>query len=397
MGEPVVDGWTADGFEGARDAFARNLATGADVGAAFTAYHRGEPVVDLWGGLADRETGRPWAEDTLALVFSTTKGMTATCAHRLIQAGALDVEAPVADYWPEFAAAGKDDVTVAHLLSHQAGLAWVDDDMELAEVLAWEPVIEALADQEPHWEPGSAHGYHATTYGWLVGEVVRRVADERVGAYFAREVAEPLGLDCRIGTPAEHHDRVATLVSMLPEGVDMEALADPGDDPVLGMIAQFLGPDTPLGRALYAPGGALADQEVWGLPELYEAEVPAANGITDARSVARMYAALVGEVDGIRLLEPAQLEAAITQRTEGPNRVLLDMDIQFGLGFMVRSTLIPLGGERGFGHFGAGGSVGWADPDADLAFGYVMNKMDLGLAGDVRSTSLINACYAAID
>ncbi|MCC5952099.1 MAG: beta-lactamase family protein [Acidimicrobiia bacterium] len=392
-------GWVADGFEGVREAFDRNFAEGKEVGAAFSAYHRGRKVADLWGGVADVATGRPWEEDSLILVFSTTKGATAVCANLLAQDGRLDVEAPVAEYWPEFARNGKDDVTVAHLLSHQAGLAWVDGELTAEEALSWEPVIEALENQKPHWAPGSQHGYHATTYGWLVGEVIRRVAGRSVGAELAERVAGPLGLDFWIGLPEEQEDRVAMLISMLPPSVsaDVAATEAAGEpDPIAEMIRQVLGPDTSLGKALAAPGGALADQDIWNSRAMRAAEVPAANGVADARSVARMYAACIGEVDGVRLLDPATLESATTQRTEGPNTVLLDLDIQFGLGFMLRSSLLALGGPRSFGHFGAGGSMGWADPDAELSFGYVMNKMDLGLAGDLRSFSLVEACYQAL-
>jgi CubicO group peptidase (beta-lactamase class C family) len=392
----TTSGWTADGFSEVRKVFERNFSEGLEVGAAFSAYHRGRKVVDLWGGVADSDTGRPWEEDTIILVFSTTKGMTAICANRLAQDGHIDPDAPVTRYWPTFGKNGKDDITVAYLLSHQAGLAWIDGDMTAEEALSWEPVIEALENQHPNWAPGSQHGYHATTFGWLVGEVIRRVTDRTVGSYFRDDIAGPLGLDTWIGLPESEEHRVATLISMLPAGISVEALASPGDDPVLQMIAMFLGPQTMLGRALYAPGGALTDQDIWNTRAMRAAEIPAANGVTDARSLARLYSSCIDEVDGIRLLTPEQVDRATTQLTEGPNRVLLDLDIQFGLGFMLRSDLLPIGGPRSFGHFGAGGSVGWADPDVNLAFGYVMNRMDMGLAGDQRSMRLIEACYDAI-
>jgi len=384
-----VDGWTAPGFEGVRDVFENNFDKGLEIGAAFSAYHRGGKVVDLWGGVADPETGRPWDERTIVLVFSTTKGVTAICANKLAQEGALDVDAPVAKYWPEFAAAGKADIPVSYLLSHQAGLAWVDGEMTLEEALSWEPVVDALARQAPHWEPGTQHGYHATTFGWLVGEVVKRVTGKSVGTYFRQDIAEPLGLDFWIGLPASEESRVATLVG---------GLADPAlqDDPqVRELVNSIMGPHTMLGKALYAPAGVFSGQGVWNSPAVHAAEIPAAGGVGDARSLARLYAACIGEVDGIRLLDESQLERATTQLTSGPNKVLLDMDIQFGLGFMLGSELMPLPG-RSFGHFGAGGSTGWADPDAGLAFGYVMNRMDMGLTGDRRSFDLTDACYAAV-
>ncbi len=391
-----IHGTVAPRFEKVRDAFQKNFDEGKEIGAAFSAYHRGEKVVDLWGGVADEATGAPWNEDTIILVFSTTKGATAICANKLAQEGRLDVDAPVVEYWPEFGANGKENVPVSYLLSHQTGLAWIDGEMTTEEALSWEPVVAALAAQAPAWEPGSQHGYHATTYGWLVGEVIRRVTGKSVGTYFHEEVAAPLDLDFWIGLPESEESRVATLTSMIPGEVTVEQLKNPGEDPVLQMIAAFLGPETMLGRALFAPGGALTDQRVWNSREMRAAEVPAANGVGDARSLARMYAACIGEVDGVRLLTTEQVKRATTQQTTGPNKILMDMDIQFGLGFMLPSTLMTLGGPSGFGHFGAGGSVGWADPEAEFGFGYTMNRMDMGLAGDLRSFNLINACYESV-
>ncbi|MBI2704391.1 MAG: beta-lactamase family protein [Actinobacteria bacterium] len=391
-----IQGWAADGFEGVRAAFEKNFAEGKEVGAAFSAYHKGEKVADLWGGVRDEDAGTPWEQDSLIPVFSTTKGATAICANQLAQEGKLDMAAPVATYWPEFAAKGKQNIPVSYLLSHQAGLAWVDGTMTPEEALSWDPVILALEQQAPVWEPGTQHGYHATTYGWLVGEVVKRISGQSLGTYFREHVADPLGLDFWIGLPESEEPRVGKLLPMIPAGA-ADAMSDgDSENPLAEMMQAFLGPDTPLGRALFAPGGALTDQDIWNSRAMHAAEVPAANGITDARSLARMYAATIGEVDGVRVLSAEQLKAATTQQTSGPNFVLLGMDIQFGLGFMVYSSLLPLGGKRSFGHFGAGGSVGWADPDADLAVGYVMNRMDIGLAGDLRSFNLINACYDAI-
>jgi CubicO group peptidase (beta-lactamase class C family) len=185
-GVTTINGWVAPDFQDVRRAFQANFDDGAEVGAAFAAYHRGEKVVDLWGGIADERTGRQWEEDSLVLVYSTTKGVTAMCAHRLAQEGRLELEAPVATYWPEFAQAGKEEVTVADLLSHRAGLAWIDGSMSFDDMVAWEPVIKALEIQAPSWPPGSAHGYHATTYGWLVGEVIRRITGVSVGTYLQR-------------------------------------------------------------------------------------------------------------------------------------------------------------------------------------------------------------------
>jgi CubicO group peptidase (beta-lactamase class C family) len=400
-----IDGWTAPGFEGVRDAFDANFSGDREVGAAFAAYHRGHLVADLWGGVADVATERPWVQDTMVIVYSSTKGATATCAHVLAEAGRLDVDAPVAEYWPEFAQAGKEAVTVSDLLSHQAGLAWVDEELTLEQVLAWDPLVDALARQAPLWEPRSAHGYHAVTYGTLVGEVVRRIDGRSLGTYFAEEIARPLDLDFFIGLPEALEPRVAALVGNLGSlGGGAGAAPAPDVDPeALAALEALIGPTSMLGRALGvngaftrlgdipAPGG-----NVFNSRAVHAAEIPAAGGITDARSLARMYAGCIGEVDGVRLLSDTRLRDAATQRTVGPDIVILNLDLQFGLGYFVRSSLIDLGGPGCFGHAGAGGSLGWADPDADLACGYVMNRMDLGLAGDVRSYSLVNACYAAL-
>jgi CubicO group peptidase (beta-lactamase class C family) len=385
-----IDGFTEPGFEPVRDAFAKNFDAGREIGAAFCAYHRGRPVVDLWGGETDVQTHAPWERDTMVLVFSTTKGAAAVCANKLAQEGRLDVGAPVVEYWPEFGQAGKSAITVEQVLSHQTGLAWVDEPLTLEQALAWEPMIDALAHQAPVWDPGSAHGYHAVTFGYLVGEVVRRVTGRTIGTYFREEVALPLGLDFWIGLPEEHEARVARLYG----SVLGDAPSAPGQESRASM-AGLLGPDSMVVKALTA-GGSFSEDGIFNTRAMHAAEVPAAAGIADARSVARMYAACIGEVDGVRLLSDAQVRDATTQRTEGPNIVLMDLDLQFGLGFILPSSLVRLGGPRSFGHFGAGGSAGWADPEADLAFGYVMNRMDVGLAGDQRSYTLINACYDAL-
>jgi len=414
----TTSGWVAPGFEGVRDTFQANFDAGTEVGAAFAAYHRGEKVVDLWGGIADQTTGRPWDEDTLVLVYSTTKGATAMCANRLAQEGLLDVEAPVASYWPEFAQAGKERVTVADLLAHRAGLAWVDGTMSFDDMLRWDPVVEALERQAPSWPPGTAHGYHATTYGWLVGEVVRRVTGMSIGTYLRDEIAGPLDADVYIGLPASEEPRVARLVSFvdgLKSGLSTGSLAaggagapGAGAGPDLAHLAElastYFAEDGPLFKALTAPGGALSDEAIWHTPRLHAAEIPAANGICDARSLACLYGACVSDVQTasgkpFRILTPEQVDRAVQPQTTGPDTVLLGLDIQWGLGFNVNRGLIAaagLGGEKAFGHFGMGGSAGWADPDQELGMGYVMNRMDIGTTGDTRSFRLMQACLDAV-
>lgn len=378
-----VHGEVHEGFEAVRDAFAANFEQHGDVGAAFCLYADGEKVVDLWGGVADTEAGTPWAEDTLQLVFSTTKGATAACALLLAERGELDLDAPVTEYWPEFGAEGKGDVPVSWLLCHRSGLPTVDPVPPREDCLGWEGIVQRLAAQKPYWEPGAEHGYHALTYGWLVGEVVRRVSGKSLGGFFADEVAGPLGLEFWIGLPPEQQDRVSRLEQlpmMRSEDVDLDALPDE-----MRRIAEaFLDPDSLTSRALNVTRPSLDYND----PEVHAAELPAANGICTARSLAKMYAGLIGEVDGVRVLGPETIRDASTARSDGPDRVLL-VPTRFGLGFMLHGMFSPMLSEASFGHAGAGGSLGFADPEAGIAFGYVMNQMQQNLAGDPRTLGLI--------
>jgi CubicO group peptidase (beta-lactamase class C family) len=388
-----VEGYVEPGFEGVRDAFATNFEQHGEVGAAFALHVDGKKVVDIWGGVADVRSGRPYTEDSLQLVFSTTKGATAMCANLLIQEGRLDPDAPVATYWPEFAQNGKESIPVRMLLNHQAGLYTVDSPPRYADTIRWDPIVEALAAQKPLWEPGTQHGYHALTYGWLVGEVVRRISGQSIGAFFRERFGDPLGLDFWIGLPKDKHDRVAPLVA-----------SDPPSDPAArAMAEQFMGPDTIAGKALSCSGALTPegdDAETangFNRPDLWSAEVPAANGITNARSLSRLYASLVGPgVDGIRTLTDETVANATVPQDEFNDTVLMQMPTRFGLGFMLPSGFSPFGGPKSFGHPGAGGSVGFADPEKNLGFGYVMNKMQSNLAGDPRTLTLIEQSYKAI-
>jgi CubicO group peptidase (beta-lactamase class C family) len=396
-----IRGNVSPGFEGVRDAFARNFEVNDEVGAGFALYVDGECVVDLVGGTItegdpDDGAAEPYTEDTLQLVFSSTKGATATAAHILVDRGELDLDAPVTEYWPEFGTKGKDSAPVRWLLTHEIGLPDVDRRMSMAEALAWDPVVEALADSEPLWEPGTNHGYHAVTFGWLVGELIRRVSGKGLGEFFADEVAGPLDLDFWIGTPAEQHHRISPLImAAAPEGIFpvIDGAPVPG---LLEMLDMLLGPGNLLGRALSAPGGAFADLEVWNSAEVWQAEIGAASGVTNARSLAKMYAATVGEVDGVRLFSEATTKAAATRQVHGPDSVII-FEIPFGLGYMLDGGLLTLGSPTAFGHYGAGGSLGFADPARGIAGGYVMNKMQLGVAGDPRTAGLLDAVNQAVD
>ncbi|MGW7611829.1 serine hydrolase domain-containing protein [Streptomyces sp. NPDC054766] len=382
----TIDGEVEAGFEPVREAFEANFSQHGDIGAAVCLYQHGRPVVDLWGGIADPETGRPWTRDTLQLVYSATKGATATAAHMLAQRGTLDLDAPVAKYWPEFAANGKADIPVRWLLSHQAGLIALDQPVPLDEALAWHPMAAALAAQRPLWTPGTAHGYHGRTWGWLVGEVIRRVSGRTPGHFFADEIAAPLGLDFFIGLPADERDRVSRMVYQQP-AVDLTTVpAESVPEELREKVAAWRDPESFSNRAYAVTDPAAID---FDSPKVQAAELPASNGIGTARGLARMYAALIGEVDGVRLLTPETLEAATKEQASGKDRVML-IPSRFSSGYMLPTETNPMTGPRAFGHTGRGGSLGFADPEHDISFGYAMNQI-IGGPDDVRATLLVEA------
>jgi CubicO group peptidase (beta-lactamase class C family) len=380
----LVRGAVDEGWGAVADAFARNFAEHGDIGAACAVYVDGRPVVDVWAGLADRTTERAWAEDTLCLTYSTTKGVTAIVVNRLIEQGVVDPEAPVATYWPEFAANGKEAITVGDVLSHRSALAHCEGAFTLDEVMAVEPVVRALAAQAPNWPPGSGHGYHARTFGWLTGEIVRRATGVSLGTWFATELATPLALDFHIGLPEAAEPRVAR---MYPPAADaaLQALID----------ASLASTDTLMGKVMSGPSGLFRYDDMWNTRALHATEMPSSNGIGDARSLARLYAACLGEVDGFRALSDAAVDRATVIRAEGIDRVL-GFPTAFALGFAGTMMLPPGVGARAFGHPGAGGSMGFADRDAGMTFAYVMNQMQLGMTGDARTETLVASVYRSL-
>lgn len=374
-------------FAAVREAFAENLAKRGDVGAAVCVYVDGQPVVDLWGGYADAARTRPWDRETIACVRSTTKGMVAICAHMLVERGLLDLDAPVVRYWPEFAQGGKAHIPVRWLLSHRAGLPAIRRDMPPQSLYDWHAFTEALAATEPWWEPGTRHGYHDTTFGYLVGEVIRRVSGKSVGQFFRAEVAGPLGADCFIGVPEAEDARAAEI---LPEPAPL-----PGDTTLWDVILRD--PTSMAARAFLnpprAPGGM--NTRAWRA-----AEIPSSNGHSTARALARIYGTLAhgGTLDGVHLLHPATVDAAIMEQSCGPDAIL-PYPTRFGLGFMLTMQERPFGPHpRAFGHLGRGGSIGFADPDGRIGFGYVMNQYQTGTLRnpDLRWSTLVQAVYASL-
>jgi len=373
-------------FDRVRECFREQIANPEELGAALVVTVGGRTVVDLWGGYADGARSREWTPDTLVNVFSTTKGMAALCAHRLADQGKLDLDAPVARYWPEFGRAGKDAIPVRWLLDHSAGLAAVERPLAAGAMCEWEVMTAALAEQPPLWEPGSEHGYHALTFGWLVGEVVRRITGRSLGSYFRDEVAGPLGADFWIGTPAELDARIAELVhAPLPTQAEGSVLAELLSRAKPWALKSFLNPLPP-------PGG------INGRP-WRAAEIPAGNGHASARGLARVYTALAGggTLDGVEVLSPAQIDVARSSQRHGQD-LLLPFPTHFALGYQLGTEAEPIGPNPGaFGHAGAGGSFGFADPEARIGFGYVVNRMESGMfVIGRRATALMNAVFEAL-
>ena len=374
-------------FARVRDALSDNFTRFGEVGASLAVMIDGRMVVDVWAGHADAARTRPWERDTIVNAWSTTKGVVATCAHRLVDHGSLDLDSPVAKYWPEFAQNGKSDIPVRYLLSHQAGLPAIRKQLPLGSAFDWEMMTTALAEEEPWWEPGTKHGYHAFTYGWLVGEVVRRITGQSAGTYWRKEIAEPLGLDFHIGLAPEHDARTAECISPdLPQPGEtnfvLEILKDPQSMPFKVLANP---PD------LFQPG--VVNNREWRA-----AEIPAANGHGNARALARLYGALAhgGELDGVRVLTPQAIERATVEQASGKDEVL-GLDLRPALGFVLSSPDAKMGpNPRAFGHSGAGGSLGFADPDAKIGFGYTMNRMiQENTLIDPRWAPMIDAVYAS--
>ena len=375
-----IQGTLDDRFSSVRDVLATNLESGADVGASVAVFVDGDPVVDIWGGFADVERTRPWERDTITNVWSTTKTMTALCALVLADRGEIDFYAPVARYWPEFKANGKESIEVRHLMSHTAGLSGWEEPMTTADLYDWDKATSLLAAQAPWWEPGTASGYHAITQGYLVGEVVRRVTGQSLGTFFRTELAEPLGADFHIGLPASADGRVSNVIP--PPPADFAALG--AVDPNSIAMRTLLNP-LPTVEAVWTEG--------WR-----RAEIPAANGHGNARSVALVQSVLAcgGHLNGRRFLSEAGCRAVFDEQSNGPDLVLT-LPIRFGMGYGLPSEGMPIGPNAQTCYWGGyGGSVIVVDLDRRATIAYMMNRMESGIVGDARGFSIIAAAHEAI-
>lgn len=362
-----IHGTCDDAFAAVRDRFEQNFADGLELGASVCVTVEGETVVDLWGGAADTR-GRPWEADTICNVWSTTKTMAAVVMLMLADRGEIDLEAPVARYWPEFAANGKEAILVRHVLAHTAGLPGWDPAIRPEDLYDQDLLAANLAAQAPWWEPGTDAGYHLVTQGHLEAEIVRRVTGRTLGTFFREEVAAPLDAEFHIGLPEAEESKVAELIP--PERTELADLGDaPADD--IGRRATVSTPLT----------GAEPNTRAWRA-----AEIPAAGGIGNARGVARVHAALAegGSLDGVDLLSPGTIARIFETQIEVPDRVL-GVAMRYGIGFGLMNDLIPLSpNPRSCFWGGWGGSLAVVDLDSRLSFAYVMNKMASGLVGDVR-------------
>ena len=393
----TVQGTVAPGFERVRDAFEQNFRTRRELGAACCVYVKGERVVDLWGGLRDAQTRAPWEADTMVIVFSTTKGMTAVALAVAHSRGLFDWDEKVATYWPEFAQNGKGDVTVRHLLSHQAGLSAVDEPLDPRKLADLDGLARVLAAQKPSWAPGTRSGYHAISIGWYESELLRRIDPKQrsAGRFFADEVAKPLGIDFFIGLPdAVKDDRIAKMIAVnklrLLFKINAKTLPWP-------FVRDMLMPKRLAARTFSNPDVRAA--ELVKMPEYRTLEMPASNGIGSARAIARVYSSMAsgGAELGIKPATFDALKKAPILPSGGPRDLVLHVDAAFSCGFTKPCPMVQFGtSASAFGTPGAGGSFGFADPDRELGYAYVMNRMGYHIADDPREKALRDATYACL-
>ena len=380
-------------FSAVVDTFKKNFTELGEVGASLCLSLHGETVVDLWGGLARASTETPWERDTVSVVYSSTKGAVALAAHTLISQGKLDLEAPVGDYWPEFASNGKESATVRMMLNHSAGVPANREKLPDGAYRDWDFMVDQIAQEAPFWTPGTRNGYHMMTFGWTVGELIRRVTNQSLGSYFAASLAQPLGAEFWIGLPDEHLDKVAPMIAHRPEK------GAPIGDFTKALLA---GADTLQSQALFNNGGFNPNEAVY-----HKAEIGGGGGISNGRGLATIYAPFAngGCLDGKEYVTPSALARMSEVSVATGEDATLLIPTRFGLGFMksmdnraraaVDKSSVVLSASA-FGHVGAGGSIGFADPAAGLSFGYSMNKMGPGILLNERGQGLVDATYEAL-
>lgn len=388
----TIQGTCDPRFDLVRQEFERNFTERDEVGASVSITVDGRTVVDLWGGAADPATGSAWEMDTTVVVWSCTKGATALCAHILLDRGELDLDAPVARYWPEFSQGGKEGITVRMLLNHQAGLPAVRQPLAPGAFYDWQLMTSALAAETPFWTPGTQHGYHGLTFGFLVGEVVRRVSGRSLGRFFREQVADVLGIDFHIGLPDSEEGRVAHCVPQPPP--------DPSN--LSPMEQQVLGDPTSATFLMLANTGGYMMPGECDTRAAHAAEIPSAGGVANARALAGMYAPLASG-GGPLVSEGSVRRMGAVSSASGVDATIL-LPTRFALGFVKSVDNRKLAGpnnsivlsEEAFGHSGLGGSIGFADPRARMSFGYAMSKHGPGAGLNDRGQSLVDAAYRSL-
>ena len=390
----LVYGDVDEGYGKVADVFRRNMASGQEVGAAVAVYRDGVKVVDLWGGYRNGITKAPWAHDTLVNMFSTTKGVASLAIAVAVSRGLISFDAKVADYWPEFVQAAKDTVTVRQLLSHQAGLPAIDAPLTLHDLADPTKLSAALAAQRPAWTPGTRHGYHAITLGWYESELIRHADPLRrtLGRFFVEEIAKPLELDFYIGLPASvDRDRVADVHGWTRAELLLHLNTMPPR-----FVAAVLNPLSLTARSVGTPKGVLGALDDYNREEVRVVEIPAANGIGTARSVAKAYGCVAtgGSDLGLTSSVLDALAKPAIPPTNGLRDKVLHVDTVFSLGYGKPSSSVIFGSsDKAFGTPGAGGSFGFADPDTGIGFAYVMNRLGFHLWSDPRELALRQALF----
>ena len=381
-----IHGFCEERFEPVKEMFAEHFKTGQDVGASFAVTIDGKFVIDMWAGYADAAKTRPWEKDTIINVFSTTKNMTALCIHMLVDRGLIDLDAPVAKYWPEFDQASKQKIPVRYLLSHTSGLAGYDEKITVEDMYNWDYIVNMLAAQKPWWEPGTRSGYHTSSFGYLLGELIRRVTGKTMGTFFREEVANPLNIDFHVGFSEELDHRVADLIP-IKKSLLFRLMTS--------KLVSFLARKNIMVRSALNPVITAGDTHT---REWRAAEIPASNGHGNARSIARVGAILAcgGELDNVRILSKEAVENSIVEQSYGKDLTLLKI-ARFGLGWALTCEEEPIGpNPRAFYWGGYGGSKLYMDLDAKMSIAYAMNRMVFSLKGDPRGPNLRDAVYKVL-
>jgi CubicO group peptidase (beta-lactamase class C family) len=401
----MIEGYCDERFLEAKTLFEKNINNGFELGGAVSVELKGKKIIDLWGGYTDQAKTIRWEENTIINVFSTTKGIAAICLLQLIEKGLLDLDKPVATYWPEFSENAKENIPVRYLFCHKSGLCGIKTPLKTGAFTDWNLICSELAKQSTFWEPGTAHGYHGLTYGYLIGELLRRIDGRTIGTYFREEIADPLDIDFWIGLPDSEFHRVSDIYPAKPGLIEkllpiLTKLPKSFFPNRLQILFDFNDTSTPTGAAFNNPKISNGDIFEANTSAWRQAEIPAANGHGSARSIAKLYGILAngGTRNEVHVLNPETIEIGRTTQSEGKDLVLGNMHTRFGLGFMLGTKDVSMGPNiNSFGHGGAGGSLGFADPDNNISLGFVMNQMHQGITAWKTATEVADSVYKTLE